>query len=134
VVIPSDRVGKPLDIGTIFNDYTALYLCGYRVGKKEGLSQNERRDLLTFFMDRPLHPKILEIFGDEYDEPGTLGRLLKVANIIASGCKLRKRRRDAANYAVAIADWEDDLRFLEERFFVPMKQGKPHLPWPDTEV
>ena len=134
VVIPSDRAGKPLDVGIIFNDYTALYLCGYRVGKTEGLSKNERRDLLTFFMDRPLHPQILEIFGDEYDEPKTLGRLLKIANIIASSCKLRKRRRDAKNYAVAIADWEDDLNFLEERFFVPMKQGKPHLPWPDTDV
>lgn len=134
VIIPSDRRGKPLDADIIFNDYTALFLCGYKVGKTDGLSRNERRDLLTFFIDRPLHPKIIQIFGNEYDEPESMGRLMKVANIIASNCKLRKRRRDAANYAVAIAHYEDDLEFLRERFFVPMSRGQPHLPWPDTEI
>lgn len=134
VIIPSDRRGKPLDADIIFNDYTALFLCGYKVGKTDGLGLNERRDLLTFFIDRPLHPKITQIFGNEYDAPESMGRLMKVANIIASNCKLRKRRRDSVNYAVAIAHYEDDLEFLRERFFVPMSRGKRHLPWPDTEI
>jgi hypothetical protein len=47
---------------------------------------------------------------------------------------LGKRRRDAANYAVAIAHYEEDLVFLRERFSVPMSRGEPHLPWPDTEI
>lgn len=134
VILPEDGRGKPLDAKIIFNEYTALFLCGYKVGKKDGLSRNERRDLLTFFIDRPLHPKLIQIFGNEYDEPESMGRLLKVANIIASNCKLRKRRKNAASYALAIAHWEDDLEFLRERFFVPMSRGQPHLPWPDIEI
>ena len=134
VVIPRDKAGNALNMDIIFNEYTALYLCRYQVGKRNGLSQNERRDLLTYFMNLPLHPKIIQIFGNEYDEPESMGRLMKIANIIASNCKLRKLRKDAANYEVAIDHYEEDLEFLRERFYIPMSRGEPHLPWPETEI
>ena len=81
-----------------------------------------------------LHPRIIEIFNDEYGEPDSLTRVLKMANVIASVCKLRKRRKDAKNFGKAIRDWEADLSFLKEYFFFPLSEGESPRPWPDTDI
>lgn len=133
VVILRGDDGEPLPDNTIRHKRSGLNLAGYHVGI-EGPSKNERRDLLTNYMRAQLHPRIIEIFGDAYGEPDSLKRVLKMANVIANVCKLRKRRKDADNFIKSISDWDSDLSFLKEYFFIPLNQGLDPRPWPDTDI
>lgn len=76
IVLSSD--GSNNSMGEVFEHrFSALKLCGYSVGKSSNLTDDDRRDLLTNFLENRLHPTILGIFGDEYGEPKSLKRLLK---------------------------------------------------------
>ena len=123
--------GDPLNVDD-FKPYSGLWMCGYEVGKHYGLPRDKRRDILANFFQHPLHPKIIERFGNEYCEPKTMDRLMKMAHLLASTCVLRKKRRDANSYAVAIAHYEDDLDFLYIHYYLPMSKGGPFDPWPKT--
>ena len=140
IVYPTDKKGNRLSKDVIFNEYSALWLCGYRVGKK-GLSSDKRKELLISFMERQLHPAIKEIFVDEYGEPyspeeNPPKRLMKVANVIAANCRNMKRNqiKTGHDYSTAIAHYEEDLEFLREHYFEQWKIGNPPLPWPKTET
>lgn len=114
------------------NKYSALYLCGYRVGKTSGLPEQERRELLdTFFVSR-LNPLIEKHYGRDYDDPKTLVRLLKMANVIAANCRNFKRRRDADVYRQAIDDYEDDLAYLKATYYDRWPHPRPT--WPNIDV
>ena len=109
--------------------HSALWLCGYRVGKKEGLVVHERRRFLDlFFRGHPAPPeRVLRLFGDEYGDLGTEERLRKMANVLASNCRNFKSN-DADRYQQAITDYEDDLHYLKAKYY---RIGM--FPWPPTE-
>jgi hypothetical protein len=132
LVVPSD--GPASFDGMFEHKYSALLLCGYRVGKTSKLSQNDRRDILVHFMESPLHPSLIAIFGDQYGNPRSLERVLKMANVIATNCKNFKRQNGDGRYSVAIGDYESDLAFLKLTYFDQMIAGNPPLPWPDTDI
>lgn len=113
---------------------SALLISGYSVGHTSGLSQNERRGILRHFMEDPLHPGVRAIYGDQYGDPCSMERLLKVANVIATNCKNFKKQNSDDRYMVAISDYESDLAFLKQTYFDPMTAGRPPLPRPDTGI
>lgn len=131
VIKRTSRRNPSSELEEILPPESGLHMAGYHVGK-EGLKQHKRQELLINFLRNHLHPKIIETFGDEYGKPDSRQRVLKMANVIAGNCRLKKLN-DAKKYRVAITDWEDDLAFLKEKCFIPLCKGKPIL-WPDTEV
>jgi hypothetical protein len=133
IVLPVD--GSHTSMSDAFeHQFSGLKVCGYSVGKTSDLNDDDRRDLLTNFLENRLNPKIVELFGDAYGDPNSVKRLMKMANVIASNCKNFKKRSNAGIYQFAIADYEKDLVFLKEHFFDPWQKGNPSLPWPNTKV
>ena len=113
----------------VFHEFSALRMFGYTVGKTNGWSTAERRAFLDDFMRLDLPPVVEETFGDAYGAPLSAARLRKVANVIAANATNRIRH-DPARYAVAIGHWEDDLAYLERRFY--HEAGLKFHPWPAT--
>jgi len=64
----------------------------------------------------------------EWGEPQTAQRLQKMANTLAALTRNAKRH-DLRSYATAIDDWEGDLAFLHERYYVHLFQ----FGWPATD-
>ena len=123
------RTGSGGFAGATMREYSALKMFGYTVGKTEGWPQHKREAFLRDFMAMPLPPIVKATFGDEYGAPLTTTRLRKIANVIASNAT-NFFRNDATRYAVAIAEWEEDLDFLYRVFYIGMRLG--FEPWPST--
>ncbi|MBM1170209.1 hypothetical protein [Microvirga arabica] len=104
-----------------------LQAMGYKVGRAEGLASSQRKLILTEIFKGHLPPLFPSRYLDEWDAPGTALRLRKLAETIASLTRNAKRRRDA-RMETAIQHWEQDLRFLYEKFYV----GAFRFAWPDT--
>ncbi|MER9330612.1 hypothetical protein [Mesorhizobium sp. M0488] len=96
---------------------------GYRVGRTRGEPETaRRRTLARLFMVEVLDaPTSLE-----WAAPGTDGRLRKMAYTIAALTRNAKRRGILMEYAVA--DWESDLNYLHDTYYV----GRFDFPWPET--
>lgn len=111
-----------------FQQFSALKMFGYTVGKTAGWTESERQSFLTYFMENELPGEVAEHFGSEYGDPITTIRLRKVANVIASNCGLRLRN-DPQRYGQAISDWIADLDFLKSRYYDQLELK--FYPWPD---
>jgi hypothetical protein len=109
------------------NKYSGLWLCGYRIGKTSSMSESERRRFLDHFFRNRLPVIVSRYHADSYGEPGTEERLRKMANVMAANCRNFKKN-DADKYEVAIADYEQDLDFLKQKYY---RAGS--FPWPPTE-
>ena len=112
----------------IFQEFSALKMFGYTVGKTNGWDTAKRQSFLSDFLEMELPLAVTEHFGEEYGKPISTNRLRKVANLLASFCRLRLRD-NPARYKHAIADWEDDLAFLKAKYYDGL--GLKFVPWPD---
>lgn len=119
---PSQEGGG--SFGTFGAENSGLWLCGYRVGKTNGLADQERQDFLDYFLREALPPVVSAYHGDQYGEPGSEERLRKMANVLAANCR-NFRRNDADRYQHAISDYERDLSYLKETYY---RAGM--FPWP----
>lgn len=98
---------------------------GYHVGKTRGLPTNEREQFLQFISEEWL-PLV-------YDRPYTVSwgefrsprRLQKMAETLTSLTRNAKRKT-AHDYSKAIADWEADLRYLHDAYYI----SHFHFVWP----
>lgn len=116
------------EVSATFQQFSALKLFGYTVGKTAGWPREQRRQFLSDFMEQDLPVVVGHIFGNEYGEPMSSTRLRKVANVISNNCSLRLRN-DSRKYRYAIEDWLDDLQFLREKYYDGLELK--FLPWPD---
>ncbi len=119
--------------GSEFRKYSAMKMFGYTVGQKgrdEGWTVSKRHQFLRDFMEMKLPAIVKKTFGDEYGAPISATRLRKVANIIASMATLRLRS-NPRGFEMAIADWEADLAFLEQKYY--HGKGLKFHPWPEVE-
>ena len=110
-----------------FNEFSALKMFGYTVGKS-GWPKDKRHDFLTDFIEMELPEIVEETFGDEYGKPNTTDRLRKVANVIAGICSLNVAKNNP-NLDQAISDWLTDLDFLKKKYYEDA--GLQFVPWPD---
>jgi len=103
---------------------------GYSVGRS-GESLQRRRKILQEVFERERLPRVKspEYVADWGDSMSAV-RLHKIAEELASFARLRKRRRDSHNSAEAITDWEDDLKWLKDKFYT----GRFRFQWPSTWV
>ena len=68
-------------------------------------------------------------YMDAWNLPGSAARLKKLAETIAAMARLFKRRHDS-RFDDAISDWEADLQFLYDEFYL----GRFGFAWPTAKV
>lgn len=94
-----------------------LSYLGYHVGESAGVKELERRAILRRTFKMVLPPLVSPEYVRSWGPPSSAPRLKKIADSIASFVRLRKNR-GANSYAIAIAEWEGDLRMLYDEFYV----------------
>ena len=106
-----------------------LHLMGYQVGLSNTATQAWRESLLSEIFACQVPPVFPDEYIREWAEPGSVGRLQKMAETLAALTRNARRRRDA-RMGSAIKDWESDLEFLYYEFYVE----KFSFAWPTTKV
>ncbi len=103
--------------------FGVLAQAGYRVGVTRGEPEvARRRTLARLFQDDITHVPP----GGEWGNHGSARRLKKLAYTIAALTRNAKRR--GPQMARAVTEWEADLKYLYDRFYV----GRFDFPWPKT--
>ncbi|MER8748077.1 hypothetical protein NKH57_02180 [Mesorhizobium sp. M1050] len=101
----------------------------YRVGKTAGLPAVVRHSILA----RVFEGKLPRVFDAEYmrgwGSPGSAQRLRKMAESLAAFARNAKRS-DQDRLDEAIRQWEQDLEFLHDRYYV----GRFGFGWPTTSI
>lgn len=123
---PSTDVGSGAGGGDFERqEVSYLKILGYTVGKTDGLPASSRRLILDrcFTGQLPPYQSISEL--RKWGEPKSSGRLKKMAYHIASLAKNFKKM-PSRGYDDAIADWEDDLKYLHDTYYVQYF----HFSWP----
>ncbi len=106
-----------------------LSYMGYRVGVTQGEDVTVRRQILTEVFEHTLPPVFSRAYMDEWGTVKSAARLRKMAYSIAQFAKNIKRRHDSS-FDVAIEDWESDLAYLHNKYYV----GHFHFDWPSTRM
>lgn len=106
-----------------------LRYMGYQVGSTNGLSSNLRHRILEQVFDGALPPVFPNSYLDQWGAPQSAPRLQKMAESIAAFARNAKRKRNESLWG-AIRDWESDLRFLYEQFYI----GHFYFAWPETTL
>lgn len=101
----------------------------YRVGRTRGEVASVRRATLDRVFAGHLPPVFPEDYMRSWADPGTSARLHKIAEAIAAFCRNAKRN-DPEKLRDAIRDWESDLRYLYDVYYV----AKFHFGWPITSI
>jgi hypothetical protein len=105
-----------------------LSLLGYHVGEIRPTPQDVRLCMLEYAVECHLPPLNDLAYYSEWGKPLTAQRLRKLANTLAALTRNAKRR-DQASWGAAIDDWEDDLWFLRQNYYVDLF----HFGWPATD-
>lgn len=100
---------------------------GYHVGTTHNVSEGERRYLLDQIFNCPLPPLNNAPYMKGWSTPKSKLRLKKIAETIAALTRNAKRRRND-RFQVACDDWETDLLYLYQRYYV----GQFRFGWPQT--
>ena len=94
-----------------------LAFLGYAVGRTHGIHDAARELILAEIFSGSLPPVHSPDYMLQWGSPKTAGRLRKTAETIAALTRNAKRRRDM-RLADAIREWERDLKFLYDRYYV----------------
>jgi hypothetical protein len=117
-----------LDSGYFQYQQGLLGYVGYQVGAK-GVSFYRRRALLDDVFQNSLPRLNSAEYMKAWGMPKSPKRLHKLAESIAAFARNAKHN-DAGKYALAIADWESDLRYLKATYYNSLCK----FPWPDTSI
>lgn len=106
-----------------------LSFLGYHVGETNRTSEDKRRLILDWVFSNSLPPLENQQDNLAWDRPQTPHRLEKLANTIAALTRNAKRR-DPTALRRAIHDWEGDLEYLRDRYYVNVFKFE----WPTTSI
>lgn len=106
-------------------DVSYLKLLGYTVGKTDGLPASARRLILDRCFSGQLPPFESAAELKQWAAPKSAARLRKMAYHIA-GLAKNFKKMPSRGYDEAIADWEDDLKYLHDKYYVDLFQ----FSWP----
>lgn len=104
-----------------------LSCLGYHVGVVQGETANVRQSVLREIFSAFLPPILPPLLMLEWGHPKSAGRLKKMAECIAAFSRNAKRRHDP-RLSTAIAQWDDDLEYLYNEYYV----GTFHFAWPSS--
>ena len=106
-----------------------LSFLGYHVGEILPTPESMRRCILEYAFECHLPPLSGNAYYLQWGVPLTAQRLHKMANTLAALTRNAKRRDDPS-WAKAIADWEGDLDFIHQRYYL----GFFRFAWPGTSL
>ena len=98
-------------------DESFLKLLGYTVGKQNGLPASTRQIILDRCFMGKLPPLVSPTLVRSWGEPKSAARLKRIAYHLANLAKNFKKI-ETARYDTAIADWEEDLKYLYSTYYV----------------
>lgn len=103
----------------------------YHVGRTHGQPSRVRQSTLTRVFEQSLPPVFDRAYLSLWGQNGSAPRLQKMAESIAAFTRNAKHRNPDA-LDEAIRQWEEDLKFLHDRYYV----GKFHFDfaWPMTSI
>lgn len=104
---------------------------GYRVGKTNPTPRAQREVILDYVFESELPPLNSHEYFAQWGEPATPKRLSKIAETIAAFVRLAKGRIDP-RLGRAISDWEEDLKYLYDKYYVD--QFGFDFMWPSTDL
>lgn len=123
---PSTDVGAGFGGGDFDRrEVSYLKLLGYTVGKTDGLPASARRLILDRCFSGQLPPFVSAAELKQWAAPKSAARLRKMAYHIA-GLAKNFKKMPSRGYDEAIADWEDDLKYLHDKYYVDFF----HFSWP----
>jgi hypothetical protein len=118
---PSTEVGLTTtsSLNVSWPEEGILSFVGYRVGKTNPTRPETLRKLIleAVFL-REIPPILPRFMMDEWGDPGTKVRLLKVANVLAAFARNAKNKRKL-DMSLSIKSWEEDLEYLRQEFWLP---------------
>ncbi len=118
---PSTEVGLTTTSSLSVNwpEEGILSFVGYRVGKTNPTRPETLRKLIleAVFL-REIPPILPRFMMDEWGDPGTKVRLLKIANVLAAFARNAKNKRKL-DMSLSIKSWEEDLEYLRQEFWLP---------------
>lgn len=128
---PTTEISKTKTKGITFDNQSEgmLSYLEYRVGRSSNLSTASRRAILERVFRGKLPPVFPEKYMNEWGNPSSACRLKKTAESIAAFARNCKRRDDD-RMDQAIREWEADLEWLHDEFYV----GVFGFSWPSTRV
>lgn len=98
-------------------DESFLKLLGYTVGKHNGLPASNRQIILDRCFVGKLPPLVSPTLVRSWGEPKSAARLKRIVYHLANLAKNFKKI-ETARYDTAIADWEEDLKYLYSTYYV----------------
>jgi len=101
----------------------------YRVGRISGQATPVRQAILDRVFASALPPVFPKEYMDSWGESNSASRLRKMAETIAAFARNAKRRDDD-RLDEAIRQWESDLEYLHDRYYV----GRFGFGWPTTSI
>ena len=104
-----------------------LAFLGYHVGRTKGLPSLTRRAILGRVFVGVIPPVFPREYTAEWGTPASSARLRKLAESIAAFARHAKRRNQTV-LDDAIRDWESDLQFLYDEYYL----GRFRFTWPAT--
>mgnify|MGYP003666432847 CR=1 FL=1 len=101
----------------------------YHVGRTNGQATKVRQTLLDRVFAGKLPPVFDRAYMMQWSEPGSARRLEKMAETLSAFARNFKRRDDD-RMDQAIREWEADLNYIFEKYYV----GKFRFSWPSTKT
>jgi len=125
---PASRYGYEGNFWFYTDGQGVLGFVGYKVGK-QGIYQSTRRKILDAVFHNKLPNVISHQYMSEWGLPKSPQRLLKMANSLAAFA--RNGKRNSLDMSDAISDWEVDLEYLRQTYYIGYFRYHDHGPlWP----
>ena len=110
-------------------DSGVLSFFDYHVGRTSGQKSKLRKSILDRIFECTIPPIFDAAYLKQWGGPASSNRLQKMAESLAALTRNAKRRNDD-RFEQAIGEWESDLMYLYERYYV----GRFHFAWPSIKV
>lgn len=105
-------------------DQGLLKFMGYAVGQK-GAYRNRRQQVLDYVFNEKVPKVQSNEYMAEWGDPKSVDRLKKLADSLATFARNARRRR-SSDMDHAIAEWEEDLKYLKDTYYT----GRFRFDWP----
>jgi hypothetical protein len=106
-------------------DQGLLKFMGYAVGQN-GAYRNRRQQVLDYVFNEKVPKVQSKEYMAEWGEPKSVDRLKKLADSLAAFARNARRRR-SSDMDHAIAEWEEDLKYLKDTYYT----GRFRFDWPE---
>ena len=106
-------------------DQGLLKFMGYAVGQK-GAYRNRRQQVLDYVFNEKVPKVQSNEYMAEWGEPKSTDRLKKLADSLATFARNARRRR-SSDMDHAIAEWEEDLKYLKDTYYT----DRFRFDWPE---